>query len=80
MVAIRCAHGDTVLYPVAQLGLKGAGLSLCLKAAVSKSLLVSILLGTVIAEMCQLLSKSLTHAPLEDCMILVTLTQAVWQL
>ena len=74
MVAIRCAHGDTVLYPVAQLELEAAGLSLCVKAAVSKSLPVPILLGTDIAELCQLLYKSLTHVPVEDRMILVTLT------
>ena len=69
MVAIRSAHGDTVLYPVAQLELETAGLSLCVKAAVSKSLPVSILLGTDIAELCQLLGKSLTHAPVEDHII-----------
>ena len=74
MVAIRCAHGDTMLYPVAQLELEAAGLPLCVKAAVSKSSPVPILLGTDIAELCQLLYKSLTHAPVEDCMILVTLT------
>ena len=73
MVAIRCAHGDTMLYPVAQLELEAAGLPLCVKA-VSKSSPVPILLGTDIAELCQLLYKSLTHAPVEDRMILVTLT------
>ena len=74
MVAIRCAHGDTVLYPVDQLELEATGLPLCVKAAVSKSLPVCILLGIDIAELCQLLGKSLTHAPVEDRMILVTLT------
>ena len=77
MVTIRYAHGDTVLYPAAQLGLKAAGLPLCLKAAVSKSLSLPILLGIDIAEVCQLPGKSLTHAPVEDCMILVTGCMAI---
>ena len=36
-VTIRCAHGDTVLYPVAQLELEVEGLPLYVEAAVSKS-------------------------------------------
>ena len=37
----RCAHGDAVLYPVAQPELETAGLYLCVKGAVSKSLPVT---------------------------------------
>ena len=59
MVAIRFARVDTVLYPVAQLELEAAGLALCVKAAVSKSLPVYILLGTHIAELCQSLVNHL---------------------
>ena len=79
-VTIRCAHGDTVLYPVAQLELEVDGLPLCVEAAVSKSLPVPVLLGTDVAELQQLLGESLTHIPVEDCMMVVTRTQAMRQL
>ena len=79
-VTIICAHGDTVLYPVAQLELEVDGLPLCVEAAVSKSLPVPVLLGTDVAELHQLLGKSLTHTPVEDCMMVVTRTQVMWQL
>ena len=35
-VTIRCAHGDTVLYPVAQLELQVDGVPVCVEAAVSE--------------------------------------------
>ena len=79
-VTIRCAHGDTVLYPVAQLELEVDGLPLCVEAAVSKSLPVPVLLGTDVAELHQLLGESLTHTPVEDCMMMVTRTQVMRQL
>ena len=79
-MTIRCAHGDTVLYPVAQLELEVDGLPLCVEAAVSKSLTVPVLLGTDVAELHQLLGESLTHTPVEDCMMVVTHTQAMRQL
>ena len=41
-VTIRCAHGDTVLYPVTQLELEVDGLLLCVETAVSKSLSVPV--------------------------------------
>ena len=76
-VTIRCAHGDTVLYPVAQLEFEVDGLPLCVEAAVSKSLSVPVLLGTNVAELHQLLGESLTHTPVENCMMMVTHTQAM---
>ena len=79
-MTIRCAHGDTVLYPVAQLELEVDGLPLCVEAAVSKSLPVPVLLGTDVAELHQLLGESLTHTPVEDYMMVVTRTQAMRQL
>ena len=76
-VTIRCAHGDTVLYPVAQLELEVDGLPLF---AVSQSLPVPVLLGTDVAKLHWLLGESLTHIPVEDCMMVVTHTQAMRQL
>ena len=78
-VTIRCAHGDTILYPVAQLELEVDGLPLCVEAAVSKSLPAPVLLGSDVAELHQLLGESLTHIPVEDCMMVVTCTQAMRQ-
>ena len=53
---------------------------MCVKAAVTKSLLVPVLLGINVAELHQLLGKSLTDTPVEDCMMVVTHTQAMQQL
>ena len=78
-MTIRCAHGDTVLYPVAQLELKVEGLSLCIEVAVSQLLPVPVLLGTNVAELHQLLGEALTHTPVEDSMMVVTRTQTMWQ-
>ena len=41
---------------------------------------VPVLLGTDVAELHQLLGESLTHTPVEDCMMVVTRTQAMRQL
>ena len=79
-VTIRCAHGDTVLYPVALLKLEVDGLTLCVEAVVSQSLPVPVLLGTGVAELHWLLGESLTHTPVENCMMVVTHTQAIQQL
>ena len=78
-VTIRCAHGDTVLYPVARLDMEIEGRAMCVKAAVSQTLSVPVLLGMDVPELSQLLGKSLTHPPVEKCMV-VTLAQALRQL
>ena len=70
-VTTRCARGDTVLYSVAQLELEVDRLPLCVEAAVSKSLPVPGLLGTIVAELHQLLDESLIHTPVEDWMMVV---------
>ena len=54
-VAIRCAHGDTVLYPLAKISLEVAGCPITVEAAVSDTLPVSILLGTDTPELAELL-------------------------
>ena len=50
-VAIRCAHGDTVLYPLAKISLEVAGCPITAEAAVSDTLPVSLLLGTDTPEL-----------------------------
>ena len=79
-VTIRCAHGDTVLYPVAQLELEVEGLPVCVEAAVSKTLPVPVLLGTDVAELHQLLGESIAYPQGENSMMVVTRTQAMRQL
>ena len=50
-VTIWCAHGDSVLYPLANVNLVVDGVPLTVGAAVSKSLPVSVLLGTDVPEL-----------------------------
>ena len=59
-VAIRCAHGDTVLYPLAQVYLEVDGQSLNITAAVAERLPVSVLLGTDFPLLTELLSGKLS--------------------
>ena len=54
-VMLRCAHGDTVLYPLADVSMELDGVKLSVKAAVSDSLPVSVLLGTDTLELERLL-------------------------
>ena len=59
-VAIRCAHSDTVLYPLAQVQLEVDGQSLNITAAVAERLPVSVLLGTDFPLLTELLSGKLS--------------------
>lgn len=54
-VAIRCAHGDTVLYPLAQVSIEVEGRSITVEAAVTDTLPMAVLLGTDIPELTELL-------------------------
>lgn len=57
-VTIRCAHGDTVLYPIAKVGMVVDGMHLQeVEAAVSDTLPVSVLLGTDVPELQDPLGK-----------------------
>ena len=51
VVAIRCAHGDTVLYPIAKVYLEINGHSIDVEAAVSDSLPIPVLLGTDVPQL-----------------------------
>ena len=54
-VAIRCAHGDTVLYLLADISLEVNGKQIAVEAAVSDTLPMSVLLGTDTPELAELL-------------------------
>ena len=56
-VAIRCAHGDTVLYPLAKTSLVVGGRPIEVEAAISETLPMSVLLGTDIPELPELLQS-----------------------
>ena len=46
-VAVRCTHGDTVLYPLAEVAMEVDGVETRVRAAISEKLPVSVLLGLV---------------------------------
>ena len=59
-VTIRCAHGDTVIYPLAEARICVGGRELTVLAAVSDTLPVSMLLGRDVPELMALLGKEPT--------------------
>ena len=61
-VAIRCAHGDTVLYPLAQVEVEIEGQSFEIQAAVADRLPTAVLLGTDVPELPGLLTEELLRA------------------
>ena len=58
-VAIRCAHGDTVLYPLAQVHMEVEGQAMEVTVAVADRLPMSVLLGTDTPLLSKLLSGEL---------------------
>lgn len=55
VVAIRCAHGNSVLYPLAQIAEEVEGLHIDVEAAVSSTLPMGVLLRTDTPELEELL-------------------------
>ncbi len=55
VVAIRCAHGDTVSYPLSQIDIVVDSITIQVEAAVSSTLPVSVLLGTDVPQLPSLL-------------------------
>ena len=55
---VLCAHGDTVLYPLARVRIDVEGVGMEVRAAVSESLPVSVLLGTDVPELGRLLHSN----------------------
>eukprot|EP00731_Ephydatia_muelleri_P004863 Em0002g1039a len=56
-VSIRCVHGDTVLYPLADIKLVVEGIPVTVEAAVADSLPVEVILGTDASRMTELLGR-----------------------
>ena len=73
-VTIRCAHGDTVLYPPAEIELKVDGHPISIEAAVSKTLPVDVLLGTDVPELTHLLGETALGKAQVDALVVMTLT------
>ena len=53
---VRCAHGDTVMYPLANIEIQPAGASFTVKVAMSDWLLMLFLLGTDVQQLVELLN------------------------
>ena len=72
-VTIQCAHGDTVLYPLANVAIQ-------VEAAISDKLLVAVLLGKEVPEFAQLLGKGRASSGLGkqqgEALVVVTCAQA----
>ena len=77
VVTIRCAHGDTVLYPLANVKLEVGGREVEVEAAISDTLPMSVLLGTDVAELGELLGLDKTKPiPSEDAFVVITRAQS----
>ena len=75
-VAIRCAHGDTVLYPLALVQMVVDGRNMEVKAAVSENLPMDVLLGTDVPDLPKLLNQeSNGKEKLADALAVVTRAQ-----
>ena len=85
MVSIRCAHGDTRLYNLAEVTVQVQGVTMQVEAAVADNLPVDVLLGTDVPELTRLISdrKPKAGASLpkqEDVMVVLTRARARQQL
>ncbi|MGJ8945896.1 hypothetical protein AB9K17_23690, partial [Salmonella enterica subsp. enterica serovar Kentucky] len=71
VATIRCAHGDTVLYPLAKVQMEIDGIPIEVEAAVSTTLPVSVLLGEDVPELQQLIGSNArsNNSGSEDVMI-----------
>ena len=79
-VTIRCAHGNTVLYPLADVNMEVDGLPITVEAAVSETLPAAVLLGTGVPELTRLLGRQSRMSEIEDVMVVTTQAQARQQL
>ena len=75
-VAIKCAHGNAITYPLAEITISvGAHEELTVQAAVSKKLLAAVLLGHDVLELMTLLrTKTGTQKPTMGDLVLVLVT------
>ena len=77
-VTVRCAHGDMVLYPLAEVELELDGAKMKVKAAVSDTLPVSVLLGTDVPELGRLLRanpSTVRTEGVEEALVVTTRAQ-----
>ena len=74
MVSIKCAHGDTVLYPLAVVDMEVEGIPVQVEAAVVDTLPVGVLLGTDVSELPRLLGERASYGffSQEDVMVVMT--------
>ena len=72
-VTICCAHGDTVLYPLAEVDIEVDGRRLTVEAAVSKTLPMDVLLGTDVPELAEMLGRNSVQ---ESALVAVTRSRA----
>eukprot|EP00731_Ephydatia_muelleri_P000987 Em0001g987a len=77
-VTIRCAHGDNVLYSVTHVNLVVDGVPLVVEAVVSKSLPVSVLLGTDVPELARKFFPDYASIAAPDLTKKVAPNQVVW--
>ena len=77
-VAIRCAHGNTIVYPLADVEIKIEGQCLTVQAGVSDTLPVSVLLGRVVPERLPLVStgEDVLGGETDDVLVVITWAQA----
>ena len=61
-IAIRCVHGDTVLYPLTLVTVEVAGRGFTMEAAVSRTLPTAVLLGMDVAELAEILGEDLKES------------------
>ena len=78
-ITIQCAHGDTVVYPIAEVELQVEGRLITVEAAVSDSLPRSVLLGNDVLEMSELLEQKTTSKHKGKALMVVTHRQAKMQ-
>ena len=75
-ITIRCAHGDTVLYPVAKVQMTVDGKVIDVKAAVSEMLPMDVLLGKDVPEFYELLNGACSQKQSrDDAMVVMTHAQ-----
>ena len=78
VVAIRCAHGDTVLYPLALVHLEIKGHQIDVEAALSDTLPIPVLLGTDVPQLQDFIEQALfrDNQPVETEDVFAVTTRA----
>ena len=74
--AVRCAHGDTMLYPMARVEMEVDGCTIKTVAAVCNTLPMDVLLGTDVAELDTLL-RNMKKCLQEGTLALVATTRSM---